>query len=152
MLRLSKMADYGIVLLSYIANEPSDDPANARCLAQMSGLPLPTVSKVLKGFSRAGLLIAHRGQQGGYSLARHATKISVAEMITAIDGPIGLTDCSRDAPHLCDIEATCPVRNNWNIITHKVQNALAELSLEQMAQSHSKRGSSRPPRRLELLK
>src|SRR5690349_13231777 len=110
MLRLSKMANYGIVLLSYVANAAPGEVSTARLLAERSALPLPTVSKVLKSLSRAGLLVAHRGKHGGYTLAREPRSISVADMIHAVDGPIALTVCSPHTPGLCELEGSCPVR------------------------------------------
>ena len=109
MIRLSKFADYGIVLLTYIADAPESHPHSSRTLAEASHLPLPTVSKILKSLSRAGLLLSHRGKQGGYSLARASDQITVADMIGAIDGPIGMTECSTEASHPCDLEPRCPV-------------------------------------------
>lgn len=133
MLRLSKMADYGIVLLTYVANAEEGEVSTARHLAEQSRLPLPTVSKVLKSLSRAGLLVAHRGKNGGYTLARAPEQISVVDMIRAIDGPIALTECSTHAPSLCDLESCCPVRSNWAKITSTVSDALEQLSLADMA-------------------
>ena len=152
MLRLSKMADYGIVLMNYIAGSQQEERPNARSLSALSGLPLPTVSKVLKSYSRAGLLVAHRGQRGGYTLAKTPEQISVADMIAAIDGPIGLTDCSKHAPGLCDIENTCPVRNNWGVITRTVHDALDQLSLAQMSQQTPCSSTPATQPRLELVR
>jgi FeS assembly SUF system regulator len=132
MLRIAKLTDYGVVLLSRMAH---DEQAvhNARDLAAASELPLPTVSKVLKTLGRAGLLLSHRGARGGFSLARPAKKISVAEIITAIEGPIALTDCSGSCRGLCELEAVCPVRSNWRKISEVVHDALDGLSLADMA-------------------
>ena len=132
MIRLSKFADYGIVLLTYMANGKDDSPQTARHLSELAELPLPTVSKILKAFSRAGLLVSHRGKQGGYSLAREPTKISVAQMISAIEGPIAMTECSSHAPGLCAMEQRCPVRGNWRRINEAVRLALDGLTLAVM--------------------
>jgi len=131
MLRISKLTDYGIVILTHMAR---DERAvhSARDIASRSELPLPTVSKVLKMLGRAGLLVSHRGVKGGWSLARPPKKISVAEIITAIEGPIALTECSTDCPVRCDLEPVCPVRDNWRKINHVICNALENLSLFQM--------------------
>ena len=131
MIRLSKLADYGIVLLSYFVRD-THAVRTARDLASASRLPLPTVSKILKALSRGGLLVSHRGVKGGYSLARPADDISVVEVIRAIDGPIALTECSHTAPGLCDLEIACPVRSNWQKINDVVVRALADLSLVDM--------------------
>ena len=132
MLRLSKLTDYAIVLLSYLTN--SSEPKNARQLAELSGLPHPTVSKVLKMLARAELLVSVRGQRGGYELAAAPNTISVTTMIAAIEGPLALTECSSDAPILCELEASCPVRSNWKKISQTVVNALEEMTLADMVE------------------
>ena len=132
MLRLSKLTDYAIVLLSYLTH--SSRPKNARELAELSGLPHPTVSKVLKMLARAELLISVRGQRGGYQLAAEPNTISVTRMISAIEGPLALTECSADAPLLCELETSCPVRSNWKRISQKVVNALDEMTLADMVE------------------
>ena len=132
MIRPSKFADYGIVLMTSIANSGDEQPSNARVLSESSQLPLPTVSKILKRFSRAGLLVSHRGKQGGYTLAKRPRDITVAEMIAAVDGPIALTACGPEAPGLCDLEPSCPVRSNWQRITAVVHTALEKLTLADM--------------------
>ncbi len=155
MIRLSKMADYAIVLLTYVAKSEDDGLCTARSLSERSGLPLPTVSKVLKNMARAELVVAHRGKKGGYSLARPAAQISVAEMITAVDGPIALTECGSHAPSLCEIEPTCPVRSNWATITATVRRALADLTLEQMSRPALECNITRigqPKNTLELIR
>ncbi len=147
MLRLSKLADYGIVLMSYIAEHHPQGPIAARTLAERSALPVPTVSKVLKALCRADLLLAHRGKQGGYTLGRAIKDISVADMISAIDGPISLTECGKHAPALCDLEPSCPVRQNWATITSRVRAALEGLSLADL-KPHRK--ATPPPTLLPL--
>lgn len=137
MLRLSRMTDYGIVLLAHLASErnlnPDFDPdesapQNARELAQQVGLPLPVVSKVLKQLARAGILESHRGAKGGFTLTRRPEDLSVAELVTALDGPVALTQCAA-LPGGCDHERTCAVRSPWQVINQVVQYALSEVSL-----------------------
>ena len=132
MLKLAKLTDYGIVLLSYISHDNLRTARTARDLSEQSGLPLPTVSKVLKTLSRSGLLVSHRGKHGGYSLSREPELISVADMIEALEGRLALTDCATEAPVLCDIEPSCPVRGNWQVINRAVYEALNEVKLSDM--------------------
>jgi len=135
MLRMSKMTDYGIVLLTHLAKLGADGNATARDLSEASHVPFPTVGKLLKELSQAGLLVSHRGATGGYSLARPAEEISVAEMITALEGPISLTECGHEttgAPG-CQIETTCPVSGNFKTISRAIRDALEHLSLAQLS-------------------
>ena len=109
MIRLSRITDYGIVLMAHLAACPQGAPHNARELAAETRLPLPVVSKVLKALARAGLLVSQRGAKGGYALSRAADGITVPQMISALEGPIGLTECSQH-PGACPQEAGCHVR------------------------------------------
>ncbi len=131
MLRVTKLTDYGIVLLTFFATRP-DSMFNARDVANSVKLPLPVVSKVLKLLSKAGLLTSQRGTRGGYGLARPPAEITVAAIIRALEGPIAVTECSgmnRD----CDLEGGCPVRTNWHLINHAIHSALEKITLAQMA-------------------
>ncbi len=94
MFRISRLTDYGIVVMAHLAGCEDGDSHNARELAEETRLPAPFVSKILKSLTRAGLLVSQRGSKGGYSLARTPGEISVVEMITALEGPVGITECT----------------------------------------------------------
>jgi len=101
-------------------------------LALLTGLPVPTVAKTLKRLSHAGLVESQRGTKGGYVLVRDAADIPVTEIITAVDGPIALTDCTVEEDGVCEIEALCPTRTNWKKINEAVISALRGISLADM--------------------
>ncbi len=128
MIRLSRLSDYAVVLMSQIAASP-DGLRQAPELAGEAHLPATTVSKILKLLNRSGLLISHRGARGGYEVARPLEAISMADIINAVDGPIALTECIEDTPGECDLEAFCPARRNWHAINDAVRRALAGVTL-----------------------
>ncbi len=130
MLRMGKLTDYSIVLMRYLALDPHAQ-YNAQVLSAAVHVPLPTVRKVLKSLSQAELLTSERGAQGGYSLSRAASAISVAEIITALEGPITLTECVSDGGH-CEKEAHCDVQESWAKINDAVFQALDEVKLSDM--------------------
>jgi FeS assembly SUF system regulator len=133
-IRLSKLADYGIVMMTHMARDAGRQQT-APEIAARSHLPLPMASKILKGLAHAGLLASHRGAKGGYGLARPAHQISVADVIVALEGPIALTACIEHAPGECDIEALCPARANWQRINRAIREALEGITLLEMAQT-----------------
>jgi FeS assembly SUF system regulator len=108
------------------------DRHNAREVAVGTQLPAPVVSKILKQLARQGLLVSQRGAKGGYHLARPAREISAAEIITALEGPIGLTECTSH-PGQCVQEPSCHVREPWQRINGVVREALQRVTLEQLA-------------------
>jgi len=129
MIRLSRLTDYGIVLMSYMAAEP-DRLHNAAEVAAESHIPVPTVSKLLKTLAREGFLVSHRGTKGGYTLARAPEQISVTSIIGALEGPIGLTMCAV-AP-TCEHESLCPTRQPWQRINAVIRTALDKMTLADM--------------------
>ena len=132
LIRLSKLADYGIVMMTHMARDAGRQQTAPEIAAQ-SHLPLPMASKILKGLAHARLLVSHRGAKGGYGLARPAHQISVADVIVALEGPIALTACIEHAPGECDIEALCPARANWQRINRAIREALEGITLMEMA-------------------
>lgn len=135
MLKVSKLTDYGIGLMTCLARQSSDDPVTARGLSEVMGLPLPTVSKVLKLLSSGELLISTRGATGGYTLARRPDQISLADMFEVLEGPVSVTDCATNSGCACELETTCGLKANWNWINQQLLNTLRGISLQNMAGS-----------------
>jgi FeS assembly SUF system regulator len=130
--RISRLTDYGIVVMAHLAECRDDDSHNARELAEDTQLPAPVVSKILKSLTRAGLLVSQRGSKGGYSLARSPDEIPVVEMITALEGPVGITECTIQ-PGACAQESSCQVRDPWHRINGAVHAALEKITLADLA-------------------
>jgi FeS assembly SUF system regulator len=126
MLRMSKLTDYGLVLLTHMAQEGTEPPRTAQGLAERSGVPTPTVSKILKELSKTGIVISQRGRHGGYTLARPADQISVAAVIEALEGPVALTECSGTEGG-CSLEPTCVARARWGPISRAIHRTLQRL-------------------------
>lgn len=134
MIRLSKLADYGIVIMATMARDHGVQH-NAAEIAAATRIPQPMASKILKTLVRSGLLRSQRGAWGGYELARPPEEISVADIITALDGPIALTACIEDGAGDCDLQALCPARANWQRINDAIRGALDQIRLSEMIQT-----------------
>ena len=132
MLRISKLTDYGIVLLVHFARAEKGQSFNAREMAEATELPQPAVSKMLKSLSSAGLLASQRGSRGGYQMVRDPRDVSVAEIIEALEGPIALMDCVAGPGH-CDQETHCGLRMPWNRINQAIQTTLRQVTLHELA-------------------
>ena len=132
MIRLARLTDYGIMLLTLMARDRQAAPRSAREVADRSRLPRPTVSKLLKALAHGGLLETHRGARGGFRLAKPPEDVSVADIIAALEGPIGITECTAH-PGQCGVEPLCPVRTNWKRINGAVLQALRGITLAEMA-------------------
>ena len=130
MLRVTKLTDYATVVMTCLP-EAGEAVRSAQEVAERSRLELPTVSKLLKQLARAGLVDSCRGVHGGYRLARPAERISVADIVAAIEGPFGMTECSVHQGQ-CGYESHCGVRSNWRRISLAIETALKGVSLAEM--------------------
>jgi FeS assembly SUF system regulator len=139
MLRIAKLTDYATVVLAALAERP-ETHASAAELAARARLEPTTVSKVLKTLAQAGLVESRRGAAGGYRLGRAPAEISVADVIIAMEGPIGLTECQLHAG-LCHHEAHCGVRGNWQKIGLAIETALRNVSLVDLVPSRRRLGT-----------
>ena len=134
MIKLSKLTDYAVVLLTQIARR-KEGLSTTSTLAAETGLPHPTVSKVLKILAKGGLLNAQRGSMGGYVLSKPTGEITVADIITVMDGPIHVTDCAqKSSSHACDLETRCPINGQWNRVNRAIRSALEGVTLAQMVE------------------
>lgn len=134
MMRLNRLTDYAIVLLARMAEKP-DEVRTVPQLATQTVVQQPTVAKVLTALAKGGIVSSHRGVSGGYSLARRPADISVAEIITALEGPISLTACVEDADDECSVESLCAMSGNWNKVNTAIRNALEGVTLDDMSVS-----------------
>jgi FeS assembly SUF system regulator len=134
MLRLNRLTDYAVVVMTQMAYR-AGEVRTAPQISGQTGVPLPTVAKVLNALAREGLVVSHRGASGGYTLGRSAGMISVADIIQALEGPIALTLCVDGATERCEVESVCPMRGNWNKVNSAIRRALDEVTLADMAQA-----------------
>jgi FeS assembly SUF system regulator len=146
MLRMSKLTDYGLVLLTHMAQAGSSAVHTAPELAESSRVPLPTASKILKELTKAGVVVSHRGRRGGYSLARPPDQISVAAVVEALEGPVALTECTA-MDGTCSLEPVCVVKDRWGPISRAIQRTLQRLPLSALGPRPVRLGAARgaPP-------
>ena len=149
MLRLSKLTDYAVVVLVRLSRgEPVQTSPG---IAATTGVPEPTVAKVLKALATAGLVSSQRGARGGYRLARPLSAIPVASVVSAIDGPITLAACVEGSGTGCEAEHLCPVRGRWDPVNDAVLQALSRITLADMDRSPPRPFPPRPAAQSEAL-
>jgi FeS assembly SUF system regulator len=134
-MRLSSMADYAVVVMSAAARHCGGARVSAVQLAQETGLPTPTVQKLVSCLAGAGLLRSSRGVGGGLQLARPAAAITVADIVEAVEGPIALTACIEGGKHECTLEGACTVRPHWPLVNEAMRGALAGVTLTRLVQA-----------------
>ncbi len=130
MIRITRRADYGLMLLCFFVR-------HRRCwtageLARESHVPFSMVTKTLKELTQEGILNSHRGVSGGYTLDRNPHDISVEEILSALEGPIALVECV-DPRGQCDCQGWCSADLSWQCINRAFQETLRRLTLADMA-------------------
>ncbi|HEY9548795.1 MAG TPA: SUF system Fe-S cluster assembly regulator [Kiloniellaceae bacterium] len=131
MFRLNRLTDYAVVVMSQMALR-GGETRSAQQISDDTGVPLPTVAKLLNLLGRAKLVASQRGASGGYILRGEPETITVAQIIQAMEGPIALTACVEGATDCCGSEAFCPMRGNWNKVNGAIRDALSSVSLADM--------------------
>ncbi len=132
MLRLSKLTDYAVVVLMRLGEAEPDCVQTAPGIARATGVPEPTVAKVLKALAQSGLVAATRGARGGYRLTRPFATVAIADVIAAIDGPIALTACVDGGSGSCEVACQCAVRGRWDLVNDAIREALGAITLADM--------------------
>jgi Rrf2 family protein len=133
MLRLSKKSDYALMSMKHLATRPDGGASSsAREISEAYDIPLELLAKVLQRLVRARLLVSVQGTRGGYRLARHASMISVADVIQAVDGPVTVTACSTES-HNCDQYSKCSIRDPLSKIKNRILDALTTVSVAEMS-------------------
>lgn len=131
MIRLSKLSDYAVVVLSQLARD-SGRVVSASGLAESTGIPEPTVAKVLKVLVKGNIVASTRGASGGYTMERSPADISVRELIEALDGPIAVTSCIEEHNTDCGISHVCAMRGKWHKVNSAIVSTLDEMSLTEL--------------------
>jgi FeS assembly SUF system regulator len=130
MLRLSKLTDYAVVVLVRLSR--TENVQTSPGIAAATGIPEPTVAKVLKTLAAGNLVSSQRGAKGGYRLNRDLSAIPIADVIAAVDGPIALTACVEGSPSGCESQGLCPMRGRWDPVNAAIHRALTEITLADM--------------------
>jgi FeS assembly SUF system regulator len=133
MIKLGKLTDYAVVIAAKLSQEGLSVSRSAHYLSEKTGIPEPTVAKVLKQLTKGQIVQSVRGATGGYHLARPADTISIAEIVVAMDGPISIVSCAGESNELCKAEVQCPVKGNWEPVNRAMKAALENVKLSDMA-------------------
>jgi FeS assembly SUF system regulator len=131
-MRLTHLADYAVVLITAAARYPAGARLSATELSADTGVPLPTTQKLMGQLTTAGLLTSVRGAAGGFALARAADKITLADIVEAVEGPIAMTVCAEGRSD-CALDAHCMVKPHMGVVGNAIRGALGAVSLTELA-------------------
>ena len=141
MFRLSKLTDYAVVVLVRLSR--AEGVQTSPGIALSTGIPEPTVAKVLKAMASRGMVTSQRGAKGGYRLTRSLSTIPVGDVIAAIDGPVTLTACVDGGG--CETQRLCPLHGRWDPVNEAIRIALAGITLSDMAAAVPRAFRDPPP-------
>ncbi len=130
MVRISKLTDYGVMIMAYIAQDPLR-LFQAREIAEALSVALPTASKLLKKLAKGKLLVSYRGTHGGYQLNVSPEQITMADLVNALEGPIAITECNLGHDH-CKTADQCHVKTPWLRINEIITQALRSVKLSEL--------------------
>lgn len=133
MVRISKLTDYGVMIMAFMAADPLR-LFQTREIAEATSLAQPTVSKLLKKLAKSKLLTSHRGAHGGYQLNSSPNHITVADLVSALEGPIAITECNLGHEH-CKTASSCSIKAPWLRINHIITQALRSVKLSELTLS-----------------
>jgi len=145
MLRLSKKADYGLIAMGHLAQHGGRRACSAKDLAEIYRMPQEALAKILQRLTKAGLLISQYGTNGGYTLARDPRRITVFDVIRAIDGPLGMTSCSTTVRG-CGQSSRCTVREPLRKVSRSIEEVLDRLTIWEMTEPEH----GTPPRAVSM--
>lgn len=130
MLRFTKRADYGLMAIHYIAFHQAKGAVNVKRIAKEYNIPLELLAKILQRLSKKGLIVSQNGPKGGYVLARVPERITVGEVVKALEGPVNIASClqSTDCPQLDRCNIRRPVRR----IQESINRLLDTMTLVEM--------------------
>lgn len=137
MMKLGKLTDYAVVVTVQLARESR--ASSAQTLSVKTGIPAPTVAKVLKKLAKYGLVSSLRGAAGGYRLAKTPREISACDVIEAMDGPVAIAGCVAS---VCSTQNACPAKGKWAPVNAAIRAALKAVTIADMA------ATEQPQRRL----
>ena len=133
-MRLTHLADYAVVIMTAAARREAGARLSASELALETGVPLPTTQKLMGRLAAEGLLTSVRGAAGGFTLARPAERITLADIVEAVEGPIALTMCADGTNHDCALDKVCHVKPHMGVVGNAIRGALGAVSLTELAQ------------------
>ena len=133
MLRIGRLTDYAIVVLAHMARHAYRCVHPASDLSEHTGVPLPTVQKILKELTRHGLVVSMRGARGGYALAHDPSEVTLVQILEAMEGPVALTACAIPHAGACTESERCGVSEHWPTINRAMRVALEQVTLLQLS-------------------
>lgn len=142
-MQLTRAADYAIRVMIHLAGLPPETRASRAELAEAAECPEQFLSKVLQSLTRAGLVLSHRGNTGGFELPNVHRAASLLEVVEAIEGPIRLNIC-LNSERSCARQEWCPAHDVWVNAQAAVARVLRDATISNLALEVAERRPEKP--------
>ena len=132
-MKLSTKGRYGLKAMYDLALNYGDEPVPLKSIAERQGISENYLEQLMANLRKAGLVRSIRGAYGGYLLSREPSKITVGDVLRALEGPIGLVDCvlEQDAVKCLKYE-NCITRTVWEKISDSIVKTIDSITLQDM--------------------
>jgi len=128
-MKFSTRARYGLRMMLELARKlHNENLVDLGRIAKVTGISENYLAQLAMTLKNDGLLIGVSGKKGGYQLGRPANEIKISEIVTALIGPISVTDCTSN-PNLCLTSSYCETRAIWALVNSKIEETLNEFTL-----------------------
>jgi Rrf2 family protein len=131
-MQLTRAADYAVRVMIHLAGQPAHARVSRAELAEAADCPEQFLSKVLQNLTRAGLVVSHRGNTGGFELADAPRPISVLDVVEAIEGPVRLNVC-LSSDQACTRQSSCPAYPVWADAQQAMADVLKRALIQDLA-------------------
>jgi len=129
MLRINKRAEYGIIALKHLLNQPEGKVSRAKEIAQVYNIPNEIMAKILQQLVRHGMVYSTQGANGGYTLAKDGNQISLSDIIETLEGPLGIVECTAGEECNCIQLPYCNISAPFSVIQKQFKLFLSGVSL-----------------------
>jgi len=140
-LRLSTKGRYGIRLMLDIALNCEEGPVSIKVISKRQGITEKYLWHLINPLKSAGLIESIRGAKGGYVLAKPLSRITVKEIVRALEGPLTLVKCV-DQPEVCAKARECVARDVWSEVADKISDTLEAMTLQDIVEKHNSKAAS----------
>jgi Rrf2 family protein len=150
MLRLTKKADYGLLAMKFLAENPNAVSMSAKDISEAYHIPLQLLAKILQRLTKVGLLRSHSGMNGGYELSKDPKEITAFEVIHAIDGPLFITSCITISGS-CDLNEICTIKEPLRRVNDSITDLLKRLHISDLIEADADRRRSQERQELVTI-
>ena len=131
-MKLSSKGNYALIAMVELARKQKDKPIPLRVIAEDLGLSNNYLRQLFMDMAANGIVDSIRGPNGGYYLSNELDRISVLQIIEAVEGELQITDCIDEDDYVCSFLEVCPTHELWMRLNQKIREELQRMTLQEL--------------------